>query len=192
MNNLQIEKLALSLGRTTPNFRDSYTVSFTVSLPECKGFMTLTSDKQKHVYRCIVLAVSKDANYGCIKRYVFNNELTKRGKVHIHGYFTMPRGKFLDPVGLVSDVSKIFINAISNLKPKLKGLSTWSERSLFNTENGITYRTPMLHMEYMTSQKNINRWVAYIHKEFSAKDAELWKLYDPDYISPIFDMEDVQ
>lgn len=148
-----LENLPDVLTGSMVNFQEYIYVAVTVSFPETKAFMALTSIKQKRLYKFFYTTLIGRLGAKKIVSSKTVYEFTKKGKVHMHSILRYPRVP--SEVGLIADMAKISTKLIAK---------RFKEECLLNNEYGITYRDAGLCFDIIYHIDNYKRWIDYLYK----------------------------
>ena len=145
------------LAGATENFQLCCYLAITVSLPETKKFMNLSSTGQKKVTAHFFKYMMSKATRGLVSKpnrlkYVF--EYTKRGKVHLHALVEVSN-KPASTVGFICDVAKAGHKILHQ---------SYKDKNLYNNDFGVTYKCPSFCIELVKNQDEIDKWTKYISK----------------------------
>lgn len=134
-----------------------HTVAITLNLPRTKFYMTKTSEEQKkHLRKGFDLFLSKHPMFCKNVTKDIQFEFCQDGNIHLHAivqYFTEVIGCI---AGLIADCVKTLIK-VFKIKDCYDGKRYKPEWE--------RYRCPFSCIQYLTTNKQIHDWVAYLNKE---------------------------
>jgi len=150
-----IEICRSTLGRTMANFGGKVLMALTISAPNNKLFLSLTSLQQKQKYKLLLKKFINKFPYKTKISYVF--EFNKKGNVHLHGLIqvdnTDKQIRYIEP--LVLDTGKIFHQIIDIRLIKYQ----------FHTnEHGVTFNSPFVHIDHVDDDLGLSKWIDYMEK----------------------------
>jgi hypothetical protein len=155
-----IENLPSPLVGALANFQDGQTyLALTLSFPQNNKFMNLSSYAQRKCYVKIINLVKHKMPFISVTTY----EFTKMGKVHSHSVlcFDTKKSKIYSIVGLVSELSKHLVQSMGR---------RFTDGKLFNTDSGVTYKSPSVCLDYIADKEAYWKWITYMYKDPSYSD----------------------
>lgn len=162
-----------SLGRSTAGFRAEYdesahTIGFTINLPNTlvkgtrKTFEEMLIRGQMEIYKSIIRDTMDKLGHEMSFEYRYVYEFCKSGKTHVHGIVYTKSPCF--PQGLVQDFTKLVYRTT---RKYMLNIAKYDSKYYYDNEYGVTFRAPMICVDYIQYETDYVKWLSYITKSIS-------------------------